>query len=716
MTTRYGTGTTEPDKYYWFESEVDKLYWSTSLVYEKAVAPPTPTTPPSGTMYQVGYRSASGGRFIATLYSIDLATDVRTRLATITSAFRPHGLATIDDTLYMVDDAADALFTLDPVTGAATRVGSAARFGDVNIVLTGPIVAVDQTLYMFTDSGTSYTINTETGVGSTATLRFTGSGLTETFFRSPNEHASLAYSDGLIYALGRDGQLGNALFTLDPSTGEVTKVALTTDAPGPRPSIRVGVPGLYGLDVVGGVIYGYLQLQYTDGGNTFYYHGLFTINPDTGVCTSVKNVFFDRFGINRDRFSSMSFGLDPYHTFSIVGGSSSNFSINGYEAAERIGSIMDASYTLPNRNSATITQFFAGDTIPGRNEVRFALRSTGLTTTDTDQFPRQIVVKSPDATSVRLVFAPKSEFGRVGTGNIFQDYVLNTAASSNHAPGSIIVRNARLTVDLWYVGAAPPPPPEPSPSPENLTRGLYLLDNQGILYSVDASDYSVKNVGVIAGFGGIFASSMASIGKALYVLDKSTDAVYKFDKTIARATRLGLAQAFNIMEDDPRCIETIGNVLYMAGEGISPSTGDEDDPGNFDDTLFTVHLLSGVAAQVGRFAGGNARLVRADALGSIGNTLYMAGAYDAGRQSFAFRFNSVNTSTGATTLIGSLTGLQAGTAPLDMTSDGTTLWMLTNQPSGSNGTNLYTVNTASGAVTRVAQLNGIRAIGLAWIS
>ena len=84
---------------------------------------------------------------------------------------QPRGLTGCSQKLFMVDAATDALYTLNPFTGAATQVGSAVRFGrDWTNPNPNSMLCSDGTLYMSeTTTQAMYVLNQSTGVATPET-------------------------------------------------------------------------------------------------------------------------------------------------------------------------------------------------------------------------------------------------------------------------------------------------------------------------------------------------------------------------------------------------------------------------------------------------------------------------------------------------------------------------------------------------------------------
>ncbi len=152
------------------------------------------------------------------------------RVSTDTTNFRrslsqPKGLAWDGTTLYMVDDGTDALYTVSPSTGRATRVSTrTTRFGlDVSLIKPRDLAWSGSTLYMITSSRL-YKLNRTTGVatpiGSFGTDISNATGLAW-------KRSSTATSTG-ITGKPEPGRLymvdtnNDALYIVDTATGSAT--------------------------------------------------------------------------------------------------------------------------------------------------------------------------------------------------------------------------------------------------------------------------------------------------------------------------------------------------------------------------------------------------------------------------------------------------------------------------------------------------------------
>ncbi len=158
----------------------------------------------------------------------------------------PYGLAAIGDTLYMVGDTNDVLYTLDTTTGGAAQVGSTdAGFG---VSETNPrgLAAIGNTLYMVTagSGGALYTLSTTTGraarVSDASVIQFgVGAGF-------PNDLAAI---DDTLYMVTAGGS--NALlYTLSTTTGSATLMSGTGVS-----QFGVGEGSPAGLAAIGNTLY-----------------------------------------------------------------------------------------------------------------------------------------------------------------------------------------------------------------------------------------------------------------------------------------------------------------------------------------------------------------------------------------------------------------------------------------------------------------------------
>ena len=168
----------------------------------------------------------------------------------------PAALAFVGETLYMAGAATDAVFTVNPTTGVATRVHRL----DTNI-LQNPQAIVDANGTFYIASGTAlFTLDLSDGT-------LTRIGTSNFFGDFPVSAAGLAYLNNTLYMVSSgSGKLN--LYTLDPTTGIATRVGSATE-------FGVGETSPGGLAVVGDTLY---MLGGTNG-------TLYTLNTTTGVAT-----------------------------------------------------------------------------------------------------------------------------------------------------------------------------------------------------------------------------------------------------------------------------------------------------------------------------------------------------------------------------------------------------------------------------------------------
>ncbi len=184
------------------------------------------------------------------------------RVSTATTDFRlsltqPKGLAWDGTTLYMVDDGTDALYTVSPSTGVATRVSATTtRFGlPVSSIEPRGLAWSGSTLYMITRSSL-YTLNRKTGVASPVGLFGADvSGASGLAWKRSVTETSTGVSGkpnpGRLYMVDTDN---DALYIVDTVTGSATP----TDAFPVDSSVRefggtVRTPG--GITWVGADLY-----------------------------------------------------------------------------------------------------------------------------------------------------------------------------------------------------------------------------------------------------------------------------------------------------------------------------------------------------------------------------------------------------------------------------------------------------------------------------
>ena len=123
------------------------------------------------------------------------------------------------------------------------------------------------------------------------------------------------------------------------------------------------------------------------------------------------------------------------HTYSIT--SVTGRGVTGYWF-NRVGSITDSTYTLPNSVTAIIRQ-----TMILGEELRFLLSAGGLTVNSADQFPIRIVA-TRGANSVTFVRSDPLQINTFGQGTGI-DYVVSEGTIAG-----VFGHNVNITVQLYY--------------------------------------------------------------------------------------------------------------------------------------------------------------------------------------------------------------------------------------------------------------------------
>ena len=351
------------------------------------------------------------------------------------SSPNPGGLCAHNGALYMVawisGGPGASLFTLNPTTGVATRVGNAVNFG-LNPAedVPGALASHGGVLYMVGDrTHNLYTVNTTTGVA-TRVGASTNFGINET---GPTGLASL---NGLLYLLGRS----RGLSTLNTTTGVATVIA----------AVSGGAGSVHGLTAHGTTLYLLADTQ----------RALFSINPRTAAATRVGRA--DAFGVaENDPRGVASFDkrllmvgntldallelnappLGVWHSFNITAGQSgaATGASRGYNGPGRFGAIQSgfsAAYNTPVGKWVTCIHARR----VGSN-MNFALANAADAAAD---FPTRIVVTKLTGGVVERAFTPTGGRSSV-TGGRRQDY-----APESGSPTDVFVNNASIRLDLYY--------------------------------------------------------------------------------------------------------------------------------------------------------------------------------------------------------------------------------------------------------------------------
>ena len=214
--------------------------------------------------------------------------------------------------------------------------------------------------------------------------------------------------------------------------------------------------------------------------------------------------------------------------------------------------------------------------------------------------------------------------------------------------------------------------------------------NNGNLYSVDIDTGVATKIGSSTDFGGIETqpTGLAAIGSTLYMVGSGEDALLSVNTTTGVAVLFagtqGTAGNFGLAFPQPWGLAAIGSTLYMVDRG--------------DRALYTISTsrqgLSGIATKVGSSSFRNRNFGGVESsptgLAAIGNTLYMVGSANEA-------LYTVNTSTGAATRVGSASQFGVNESrPSGLTAIGNTLYMV-----GLTNRALYLLNPSTGGATRI---------------
>ena len=157
-------------------------------LFDSQIGSATAATEHNGVVYTVN-RTVS--RFFSLNVETGVATQIGNDLPFTGAAFIPAGMASLNGNLYLIEQT-NGLYTVDPATGAATRVGNANNWGLSGATVSlRSLTASEDTLYAGGFNGDLYTLDAQTGVA--------------TLVRTSNISAinSLAYRNGIIYSMYR---------------------------------------------------------------------------------------------------------------------------------------------------------------------------------------------------------------------------------------------------------------------------------------------------------------------------------------------------------------------------------------------------------------------------------------------------------------------------------------------------------------------------------
>lgn len=228
-------------------------------------------TPPTDVMYVSD--NASNALYITdrnTAVTTRVGSAVRFGLSGRTGDFRngefPGLLVWDGTTMYMVDHASRAFYSLDRATGVATRIGRSVHFGNNEFMQDATWDGTN--VYTVGDTNnTLYRMNTSTG----AAVRV---GRVSSFGVGEDQPRGLAWAGDTMYMMGARI---DALFTIDRTTGAATRVGNATNFGIPFPALNN--PSALAWDG--------RRLYMTAGEN------LYVLNTTTGVATLIGSIRTD---------------------------------------------------------------------------------------------------------------------------------------------------------------------------------------------------------------------------------------------------------------------------------------------------------------------------------------------------------------------------------------------------------------------------------------
>ena len=229
------------------------------------------------------------------------------------------------------------------------------------------------------------------------------------------------------------------------------------------------------------------------------------------------------------------------HTFTITCGTTSG--LVGYWDGN-IGTITNATYTLPNGSDATIRQCMIGGIIGTTNEVRFLLNQPGLSTSDADRFPLRIVATNGD-NSVEFIPQNPDQIASFGQG-IGRDYTRDVSAGGS-SPNQIFVDGDTILITL-HSPDRPIGQLEASPTLSSIDVNVELVRKEGL--AVNATLGSVDVDVVLSDDGKIqleTSPTLSRIGSSIGLSVSGTQslstepALSKIDVDVVLGARGGVA-------------------------------------------------------------------------------------------------------------------------------------------------------------------------------
>ena len=563
--------------------------------------------------------------------------------------------------MYLVQDAAgvgaDALYTVDSSTGAATRASNVLNFGlgTANVGAAG-LAWHDGRLYMASaDTAALYIVDTTTGAASRV-------GTATSFGVSESSPSGLASHNGALYMIGHST---HKLYTIDSSSGVATAVSSTTANFGGASAQNRG-----GLASVGGTLYTI---------NSAADH-LESLNTTTGAASQVG--------------SSTAFGVSETQPGALAAHGGSLY---------MAGNLNSTLYTLDTTTGAATSVGAFGSAVTAATGLAtgysqpadFAIgSSTGAITYTGASAPAGLLTlyatasdsKASDGTADTAV-----DDSRAGDAGRRQPA---TVVRRCRSTPSLLPHRATEAVTPVAVGTISASDPDSDTlayslrSSDAATRMYSVQDATGTdddaLFSLDSSTGAASRVGGAVNFGA--GTAIGPVGLAwhdgrLYMAGADTDALYTVDTDSGRASRVGTATAFGVGETDPAGLASHNGRLYLLGNETAK--------------LYTLEVATGTASAVSATTADFGSVTAADrsGLASHSGTLYMlnvSGGY----------LETVNAATGAAARVGASAQFGVSeSAPADLASHASKLYLV-----GDATDTLYTLNTTTGAATSVGAL------------
>ena len=561
------------------------------------------------------------------------------------------------DRLYMAGDSSDALYTVDPATGATARVGSADEFG-AGVTAVRGLTRHDHEFYLIGGPASAqdgiYTVDTATGVATRVT-RMSELGTGYRTLTAVTSHR------GMLYAASSHGGTGR-LFRINLRAGTATQIS-DDDFGIADENTPTGLASHHGR-------------LYMVGAST---DKLYEIDPVTGIAAAAGSaVGFNAPGGGEDSPSGLvSHAGELYMT----------------------GDSQDRLYTLDTTTGeATPTGSLTGSGVAENSPQGLASGYAQPPGYEINASTGEVsYTGGPAARDVHTLYVQVSD-GRASSSNVASHTVdaevTMTIDIADHVP-SFSERSYSYTLTSGSDGSVTPvavgAPPAADPEGHNLTYSLRASDpaetmymvgtTKDALYALDSTTGAVTariGTGTRFGVNETDPHGLTWHNGQLYMIGDSTKSLYTLDITTGAATR--------IVSDAP---DTVKGIASHNGELYAVTIADiADDPTG---CLYRVDLHTSAFVEiscnnfkVGEFEPGG--------IASHGTpaVLYMVGAaVDA--------LYALDTTTGTAAKVGwsqDFGVYERNTSGL--TSHAGNLYMI-----GKSGDVLYELNTTTGAATRI---------------